>query len=94
MALPIPRWTKGAPDRMVDKNRAGRSHLGHDVQSGADHQRWNSGVFNHMCDETDGLMTKRSVRDQQGQVHTGFGELLRNRGCEFVFDLWVAAHPP
>jgi len=73
MALPITRWTKGTPNRMVDENRPGRSHLGHDVQGGADHQRWYMGVFEHVSNETDGLMTEGSIRDQQGQLHAGFG---------------------
>jgi len=56
---------KGAANRMVDENRAGRSHSGHDVQGSAEHERWYLSVFNNVSNETDGLVTKRSVRDQQ-----------------------------
>lgn len=56
--------TEGSADRMVDKGRARRRHLAHDVAHSADHQRRNPPGLDHMGDETDGLMTEGSIGDQ------------------------------
>jgi hypothetical protein len=38
---------------------------------GADHQGRDALAFNHMRDETDGLMTEGSIGNQQRQIHLG-----------------------
>ena len=57
-------WAEGAPNRMIDKDRARRRDLSHDIEGRAHHQGWDAPVFDHVGDETDGLMAKRSVRHQ------------------------------
>ena len=51
-------------DGMIDECRARRRHFAHDILSRADHQGGNAARFDHVCDETDGLMAKGSVGDE------------------------------
>ena len=68
MALALP-WRAECPtDRMVDKRRARRRNLLHDVVDSAKDQGRNTTPFDHVSDETDGLMTEGSVGDEQGEV--------------------------
>jgi hypothetical protein len=62
-------WTEGPAYRMIDKDSSRWSHLDHYVLSGADHQGWNAAGLDNVGDETDGLMAKRSVGHQQGEIH-------------------------
>jgi hypothetical protein len=39
--------------------------LTHDIEGGASNQSWDAPIFDHMGNETDGLVTKRSVGYQQ-----------------------------
>jgi hypothetical protein len=43
----------------------------HDIERRADDERGNSGAFDNMGDETDGLMAERSIGDEQGQINFG-----------------------
>jgi hypothetical protein len=43
--------------------------LAHDVVRRADDQRRDSMLFDHVRDETDGLMAERSIGDEQGEVN-------------------------
>lgn len=63
MPLAITRGAEGATDRMIDENRSRRTHLGHDVQGGADNQRGDFRIFDDVGDETDRLVAKGSVGD-------------------------------
>jgi hypothetical protein len=56
---------------MIDECRARRCDLAHDVMGGADHQRRNAVPFDDMGDETNGLMTERSVGHQQREIDLG-----------------------
>lgn len=94
MPLSIPRGAKGTPDGMVNENRPWGPHPGHNVQGGSDHQRRNRGMFEDMSDETDGLVTKRSIRNQQGYVHSHLDQFPGNRWCQFGLDFLMAAHSP
>ncbi len=56
---------EGATDGMVNKYGAWRCDLAHDVEGGTGEQGRNAMRFDHMGDETDGLMAKRSVGYEQ-----------------------------
>ncbi len=68
IALPIVRWSKGAADRMIDERCARRCDPAHDVERRADHHGRNSCRFDHVGDETDGLMAEGSVRYEQRKI--------------------------
>jgi hypothetical protein len=50
---------------MIDEDGARRRNFRHDVERGADYQRRNALSFDDVGDETDGLVTKRSVGNQE-----------------------------
>jgi hypothetical protein len=82
-------------DGMIDKGRARRGNFAHDVAYGANHQRWNSPGFDHMGDETDGLMAEGSVGDEQREIDTGFNQVFGDGRSQLSFDFFVllnAAH--
>ena len=60
--------TERSADRVIGECRARRSNLAHDVVSRADDQGRNTTPFDHVSDETDGLMTEGSVGDEQGEI--------------------------
>ena len=70
-ALSIVRRAEGPANRMIDKGGTRRRNPAHDVVSRADDQGWNAPAFDHMGDETDGLMAKRSVGNEQRRVDLG-----------------------
>ena len=51
-------------DRMIHESGARRHHFAHDVVSRADNQSGNAAPFDHVRDETDGLMAEGSVGDE------------------------------
>ena len=91
VALTIVGRTEGAADWMIDEGGARRGDLAHDVVGRADDQRRNSTGFDHMGDETDGLMTKRSIGNQQGKIDLGFFQVMGNGRRQFVFDFCMVA---
>jgi hypothetical protein len=91
VALPIVRRSEGAADWMIDEGGARRGDFAHDVVGRADDQRRDSTGFDHMGDETDGLMTKRSIGNQQGKIDFGFFQVNSNRWRQFVFDFCMFA---
>jgi len=64
----VVRRTERSADRVIDKCRARRSNFAHDIESRADDQGWNTTPFDHVSDETHGLMTEGSVGDEQGEI--------------------------
>jgi hypothetical protein len=68
----VVRRSKGPADGMVDKGRARRSDLAHDIERSANHQRRNAMRLDRVRDETDGLMTERSVGHEQREIGPGF----------------------
>jgi hypothetical protein len=86
------RWPEGAAHRVIDERRARRGDLAHDVVGGADHQRWYAVAFEDMGDETDGLMTKGSVGNQQRKIDLSLLQVIGNRGRQIIFDLLGPAH--
>jgi hypothetical protein len=67
----LARTAEGATHRMVDKNGAWRWNSGQDIENRADDEGRYPPALDHMGDETDGLVTKRSVGYQQGKVNAG-----------------------
>ncbi len=65
------RRSKCATHRMVDKNGTRRFNLFYYIERGANDQRGNPVAFDHVSDETDGLMAERSIGYEQGQVNRG-----------------------
>ena len=72
VTLAILRWSKSTSHRVIDKHRAWRRDLGKDIEHRADDQSRNAAAFNHMRNETDGLMAERSIRYEQGQIDADF----------------------
>ena len=62
------RRAEGAADRMIDKDRPRRGDFAHDIVRGADHQSRNASGFDHVSDETDGLVAERSIGNEQSEV--------------------------
>jgi hypothetical protein len=56
---------------VIDESAAGRRDLRHDVERRADHKSGDAAGFDDMGYETDGLVTKGSVGDEQGRVDSG-----------------------
>jgi len=69
IARAIVRPPEGAAHGVIDENSAGWRDFPHNVERRTDHQGWYAAAFNNVCDETDGLMAKRSVRYQKRQVN-------------------------
>ncbi len=95
IALPVVRRTKSPADRMVDKHCARRRQSAHDVVRRADDECRNSSTFDHVSDETDGLVAKRSVRDEQREIDLGACQFTGKRWRELVFNCLMlpqAAH--
>lgn len=92
VARPVMERTESAPDRMIDKDGARRHDLTHHVEGGADDESRNATTLDDMCDETDGLMAKGSVGDEQGEVNLEFGQFPRHRRRELGLDFLWAAH--
>ncbi len=65
------RRPKRPAHRMIDKRRPRRPGFFHDVECRANHERGNAAGFNDVGDETDGLVAKRSIGDEQRQIHCG-----------------------
>ncbi len=63
------RGAKGSTHRVIDESPARRRDLRHDVEGRADHERRNTLGFDDVSDETDGLVAKRSIRNEQRQIH-------------------------
>ena len=85
------RRTECAADRMIDKGGARRRDFAHDVMGRADDQCRNSACFNHMSDETDGLMAEGSIGNQQGQIDFSFFQFPRESRSELGFILFVSS---
>ena len=79
-------------NRMIDERRARRSDLAHNVVSRADDQGGNTACFDHVSDETHGLMTEGSVGDEQGEVDLCLRQFLRESRSESIFNLLMLAH--
>ena len=94
-ALPIMGRPEGAADRMIDEGRARRRDPAHDVVRRADHHCRDSCGFDHMGDETDGLVAEGSIGYEQGDVDLCLLQIAGYGGGEIVFNLFLpsnAAH--
>lgn len=71
MTRPFVRRPESSADRMIDEGRPRRRDLSQDIVRRADDQSRNASAFDHVGDETDGLMAKRSIGNEQSQVDFG-----------------------
>ena len=83
---------EGTAHRMIDEDRSWRDDPADDVEGRARQQSRNVATFEDVRDETDGLVTKWSVGDQQGQVNFGLGQFPGDGGRKLGFDFLVAPH--
>lgn len=90
--LAIVRRPKSPADGMIDESGAGWSDGAHDVMSCADDQGRNGPGFDHVGDETDGLMAKWSVGHEQREVDLRLRQLIGQGRSEIVLDFLVPAH--
>ena len=91
VATPIIWRTEGAADGMVNEHGARRFNLAHNVVGRAHDQRWNATRFYHMGDETDGLMTKRSIGNQQRKIDLSLFQVMGQCGRQILLDLLMPA---
>jgi hypothetical protein len=59
---------KCSAHRMIDKHRPRRGNFAHNIVRRAGNQRRNALTFDDVGNETDGLMAKRSIRNEQGKI--------------------------
>ena len=77
---------------MIDEGCPRRRHLSHDVVRCADDQSRNALGFDHVGDETDGLVAKRSIGDEQSQVDLGLPQFSGEHRRKRVFNFLMAPH--
>ena len=77
---------------MIDEGCPRRRHLSHDVVRRADDQSRNALAFDHVGDETDGLVAKRSIGDEQSQVDFGLPQFSGEHRRKRVFNFLMAPH--
>ncbi len=82
---------EGAAHRMIDKQRARRRDSAHDVVRRADHESRNSLAFDHMSDETDGLVAKGSIGHEQSDIDLSLLQVVGDRRRQLIFNLAVIA---
>ena len=82
MTRPFVRWPESPADRMIDEGRPRRRDLSQDIVRRADDQSRNASTFDHVGDETDGLMAKRSIGNEQSQVDPGLLQFSDERRRE------------
>ena len=87
------RRAKCTSHGMIDENRARRNDPAHDIEGGANNQRRNASLFDDVSDKTDGLMTKWSIRHQEGQVDTEALQFIGDSRRELCFDLLMVSQP-
>jgi len=91
-ACAIVRRTEGACHRMIDEGSTRRGDSAHDVVGSADHQCGDAAGFDHVSDETDGLVAEGSVGHKQREIYLGGQQLLSDRRRQFVFNSFVLAY--
>jgi hypothetical protein len=79
-------------NRMIDEGGARRGDLDHNVVCRADHQCWDAARFDHVSDETDGLMAEGSVGDEQGEVDARLSQFLRELRRKRFFNFVMLAN--
>ena len=84
--------SEGACYRMIDEGSTRRGDSAHDVVGRADHQCGDAAGFNHVSDETDGLVAEGSVRHKQSEIDLGGKQLLGDRRRQFVFNSFMVAY--
>ena len=77
---------------MIDEGRPRRRDLSQDIVRRAEDQSRNALAFDHVGDETDGLMAKRSIGNEQSQVDPGLLQFLGERRRKRVFNFFMAPH--
>jgi len=92
MARPLVRRAEGPADRMIDESGTRWWDFAHNVISRADDQRGNAAPFDHVSDETDGLMAERSVGDEQSEIDFRGGQFFGQRRRQHILDFMVPAN--
>ena len=78
---------------VIDESAARRRDFRHDVERRADHERGNAPGFDDVRDETDGLVAKRSIGDEQRHIDFGSLQIAGDGGSDFALDLLMAPEP-
>ena len=87
------RRAEGPAHGVIDESAARRRDFRHDVERRADHERGNAPGFDDVRDETDGLVAKRSIGNEQRHLHFGPLQIAGDGGCDFALDLLMAPEP-
>ena len=92
--LVLVMWVpKGPPHREINEHRARCSRRLHDVAHRTDHECRNATRLDAVRDETHGLVAKRSIWRQDGQVDTHGLQLIRESRCQLLLDLLLDFRP-
>lgn len=83
---------EGAPDRMIDKDGAWRHDLAHDVEGRTDDERWNASTLDDVGNETDGLVAKGSVGNEQREIDPVPGQISGDGRRKIILDFLGPAH--
>jgi hypothetical protein len=77
---------EGSPHRVINEHCPGWGDLAHDIQRRARYQSRNALGFNRVRDETDGLVTERSVGDEQRQINFELGQFASDDRRQLPFN--------
>ncbi len=89
-ALAVVRRTKGAAHRVIDEDRSWWKDLAHNIDRRAGQQSGYPLSFEHVRNETDGLMTERSVGYEQREINFGSGQFTSDGGRKLAFNFLLA----
>ena len=92
MALSIVGRSKRASHGVVDKCGPRRRHDPHDIERRPGDERRDAATLDDMSDETDGLMTERSIGHEQGEIDLSLDQLTVQRRSELVLHRLVLTH--
>ena len=75
---------------MINKYCPGWGNLAHDIQRGARYQSGNAVGFDRVRNETDGLVTERSVGNEQRQINFELGQFASDDRRQPLFNFLLA----
>lgn len=81
---------EGSSHGVINKYCPGWGDLAHDIQRRARYQGGNALGFDRVRNETDGLVTERSVGDKQRQINFEVGQFASDDRRQLLFNFLLA----
>ena len=81
---------EGSPYRVINEYCPGWGDLAHDIERRARYQSGNALGFERVRNETDGLVTERSVGDEQRQINFELGQFASDNRRQLAFNFPLA----